>query len=108
MSRVPLGAASVDFALACYQGDPITPEITGAEVIGKKLYVYGKNFDFGAEVLLNGEKQKKTSNDQLDPATMLIAKKSGKKIARGQTVALQVRNPDGGLSNEFSYTRPVE
>ena len=42
-------------------------------------------------VFLNGERQKKTFNDQSNPATKLIARKSGKKIAPGETVTLQVR-----------------
>jgi uncharacterized delta-60 repeat protein len=108
------GSAGEDFALACYLTEAILPpppllEITGAEVQGKRLIVYGKNFEMGAELLMNGEKQKKTFNDDVNPTTVLIAKKSGKKkIAPGQTVTLQVRNPDGTLSNEFLYTRPVE
>jgi uncharacterized delta-60 repeat protein len=97
-----------DFAIACYRAFTVSPEITGVERSGKKLFVYGKNFDNGAELLMNGEKQKKTFNDELNPTTMLTAKKTGKKIAPGQTVMLQVRNRDGRLSNEFSYTRPLD
>jgi hypothetical protein len=37
---------------------------------------------------------------------MLVAMKSGKnKISVGQTVSLQVRNPDNTLSPEFPFTR---
>ena len=82
------------------------PHITGAEVQGKALHVYGANFDIGAELLMNGERQKKTFNDELNPATELTARKSGKKIAPGETVTLQVRNPSGTPSNEFGYRRP--
>ena len=96
------------FALACYQTEAFIPNITGAEVSGKKLYVYGKNFDKGAELLMNGEKQKKIFNDEVMPATMLVARKSGKNIAPGETVTLQVRNIDGSLSNQFSFTRPIQ
>lgn len=84
------------------------PEITGAEVRGKQLYVYGKNFDNGAQLLINGEKQKKTFNDEVTPSIMLIARKSGKNIAPGETATLQVRNSDGSMSNQFSFTRPVQ
>jgi photosystem II stability/assembly factor-like uncharacterized protein len=84
------------------------PEITGAEVHGKQLYVYGKNFDNGAALMMNGEKQKKTFNDEVTPATMLVAGKSGRNIAPGETVTLQVRNSDGSMSNQFSFTRPVQ
>jgi uncharacterized delta-60 repeat protein len=103
-----MNAEKASMAIACYTAFVITPEITGAEVRGKKLYVYGKNFDMNAELLMNGEKQKKTSNDDLSPSSLLITKKAGKKIDRGETVSLQVRNPDGRLSNEYSFTRPVE
>ena len=85
-----------------------SPSITGAEVIGKQLVVYGGNFDSGAKLLLNGEKQKKTFNDEVTPATKLIARKSGRNIAPGDTVTLQVRNLDSRLSNEFRFKRPIE
>jgi hypothetical protein len=61
-----------------------------------------------AKVFLDAVKHKKTSNDELNPATVLIARKAGKEIAPGQTVTVQVRNPDGLLSNELTYTRSVE
>jgi uncharacterized delta-60 repeat protein len=102
------GDENPQFAMACYRAYFVIPQITGAEVIGKKLYVHGKDFDNGAELWMNGEKQKKTSNDELNPGAMLIAKKTGKKIAPGETVTLQVRNSDGALSNDFSFTRPVQ
>jgi hypothetical protein len=83
------------------------PEITGARIEGKKLIVEGKNFDLGATLLLNDQKQKKTSNVASDPTGEILAKKSGKKIARGQTVMLQVKNPDDTASQMFSFTRPL-
>lgn len=84
------------------------PLITSAEVVGKHLYVHGESFDEGAKILLDGAKLKKTSNDESNPATVLIARKGGKKIAPGQTVTLQVRNADGRLSNELTYKGPVQ
>ena len=81
--------------------------ITNAMVSGKKLIVTGNGFDQGAKILLNGQQQK-TINDNQNPTTTLIAKKAGKKIARGQTVNLQVRKSNGTLSNEFSFTRPIQ
>ena len=80
-------------------------KITAASVAGKRLLVYGENFDVGTVILLDGAKQK-TANDEQDPTTMLIGKKAGKKITSGQTVILQVRNQDGRLSDLFSFTRP--
>jgi len=82
------------------------PVITGAEVNKKQLLVSGNNFAFEAQLLMDGSKQKKTFNDDITPSTLLVARKAGKFIAPGQTVMLQVRNPDGTLSNEFSFTRP--
>lgn len=83
------------------------PEIVNARIEGKKLIVTGENFDTGAEVFMDGVKQKKTGNfDPFNLARVLISNKSGKKIKRGQTVSLQVRNPDGMLSPTFSFTRP--
>jgi hypothetical protein len=83
------------------------PEISGAEVAGKALIVRGRNFAAGAELFLNGSKQKKTANDEVNVTTSLLAAKSGKKVKRGQTVLLQVVNPDGSRSEEFLFTRPL-
>jgi hypothetical protein len=82
------------------------PEIVRAAVSGKQLIVYGGNFDDGAKILLNGERQKKTANDGQIPGAVLIAKKAGKSVASGQTITLQVQNIDGKLSPAFTYTRP--
>ncbi|MEK6302163.1 MAG: alpha/beta hydrolase [Acidobacteriota bacterium] len=83
----------------------VSINITAASVSGKKLFVYGENFGGGAVILLDGKKQK-TANDDQNPTTVLIGKKAGKTISHGQTVTLQVRNPDGRLSEAFSFTRP--
>jgi len=82
------------------------PVITGAEVNKKQLLVSGSNFAFEAQLLMDGDKQKKTFNDDVNPSMLLVARKSGKFMAPSQTVVLQVKNPDGTLSNEFSFTRP--
>lgn len=81
------------------------PRIDAAEVRGKKLIVSGANFDIGAAVLIGDSKQK-SSNDEADPFSVVIAKKAGKKIDREQTVLLIVRNPDGTESAPFMFTRP--
>ena len=82
----------------------ITPRITSAKIVGKALIVYGEEFGEGAVILIDDQKQK-TANDETEPAGVLIARKGRKFIDQGQTVNLQVRNPDGGLSQEFSFTR---
>ena len=76
-------------------------KITSASVSGKKLFLSGENFLVGAVILLNGEEEK-TRNDDQNPSTVLIGKKAGKKIKAGDRV--QVRNPDGTLSEEFIFT----
>ncbi|HXF39753.1 MAG TPA: BACON domain-containing carbohydrate-binding protein, partial [Blastocatellia bacterium] len=82
------------------------PTISGAMVEGKRLIVVGVNFGLDAVLFMDGAKQKKTFNDDVSPSTMLVAMKSGKnKISVGQTVTLQVRNPDNTLSPEFPFTR---
>jgi protocatechuate 3,4-dioxygenase beta subunit len=103
-------AATFNIALeGITQTDPTgePPVITSAAVSGKKLVVAGLNFDSGAKVYMNGDKQK-TNNDETNPSTVLIAKKAGKKIATGDAVTLQVRNADNTLSAEYAFTRPVE
>ena len=79
----------------------LVPRITSASVAAKKLFIFGENFDDGAVILLNGEEQK-TRNDDENPKTTLIGKRAGKKIKPGDT--LQVRNPNGTISQEFAFT----
>lgn len=81
------------------------PTVATAEIQGKNLLVFGSGFDSGAKILLQGDPQK-TRNDEANPSGLLFGKKVGKKIAAGQTVTLQVRNSDGTLSNQLTFTRP--
>lgn len=76
--------------------------ITGANVIRKSLLVFGEKFDIGAVILLNGAQQN-TVNDGRNPETVLISKKTGKKIKTGDK--LQVLNHNGTMSQEFIFTR---
>ncbi|HKQ04378.1 MAG TPA: endo-1,4-beta-xylanase [Blastocatellia bacterium] len=78
-----------------------TPRITGAERSRKQLIITGQEFADGAELFLNGVRQKKVVNDAVNSATVLIARKAGKVIQSGDR--LQVRNPDGALSNEWIF-----
>jgi hypothetical protein len=82
------------------------PKITNASVVGKSLFITGENFAVGAVIMISGQEQG-TRNDEQSPATMLISKKGGKKgkIPPGQPVTLQVRNPNGTMSSEFSFIR---
>lgn len=82
------------------------PSILNASVSGKRLIVLGDNFDIGATLLVNSNRVKKVSNDEDNPRTILVARKAGRDIERGQTVELQVRNADDTLSEPFLFTRP--
>jgi hypothetical protein len=85
-----------------YKFDTVTPPaIIEVSVAGKKLIVVGENFNPDAVILLNGEEQK-TRNDDQNPQTTLIGKKAGKQIKAGDHI--QVRNPDGTLSEQFTFT----
>jgi hypothetical protein len=77
------------------------PKIISAKISGKKLFIFGEGFDAGAVILLNGKQQKTTNNDA-DPNTRLVARKAGKKTREGDK--LQVRNADGRLSQELIFT----
>jgi endo-1,4-beta-xylanase len=82
-------------------GLTFTPKIVAAQRSGKQLLITGEEFADGAELLLNGVRQKKVANDAVNSATVMIARKAGKVIQSGDR--LQVRNPDGVLSNEFIF-----
>ena len=81
---------------------PTAPRIITASVSGKRLFITGENFQAGAVILLNGEEQK-SKNDEQNPQTTLIGKKAGKNAKAGDR--LQVRNPNGSISGEFTFTR---
>jgi uncharacterized delta-60 repeat protein len=89
-----------DFVVVCFENDLRFPQIGNASVTGKKLLVEGHDFDDGAVILLNGEKQK-TATDGTNPQTRLIAKKAGKKIKSGDR--LQVLNSSGVESGEYVF-----
>jgi hypothetical protein len=75
------------------------PVITSTSREGKHIRINGSGFEQGARVLRDGEDIK---GIEITPTTML-----GKKAAKGITTArIQVRNPDGSLSNEVIYTAP--
>lgn len=82
------------------------PVIFRAEVVDKTLLVYGIFFQSGAELLLNGKKQKQVRHDEQEPGCILIADKTGKKIAPGERVTLRVRFPNGVATPRFRFRRP--
>jgi hypothetical protein len=80
------------------------PVIQGASIDGKNLVVVGAGFLKHAVIIVNGA-DVHTKNVSGAISTTLIAKKVGKQIVVGQTVTIQVRNPDGALSNTIMFTR---
>ena len=101
-SRTGVLTIAARYLIVTQAGLPV--RITSASVMGKRLFVFGENFDSGALILLNGMVQI-TKNDPANPRISLIGKKAGKKIAPGQMVTLRVVNPNGSSSDEFSFTR---
>ncbi|MCI0485219.1 MAG: hypothetical protein L0229_01200 [Blastocatellia bacterium] len=81
------------------------PIITGGQVKGNKLFVFGDNFVNGSKVYMDDVPQK-TKNGS-GSATKLKVKKAGNNISPGQTVILVVHNPDGTVSEPFEFTRPL-
>ncbi|HEU4390672.1 MAG TPA: hypothetical protein VFV34_22905, partial [Blastocatellia bacterium] len=77
------------------------PGLTTAAIEGKHLVITGNSFVEGAVILLDGEPQRTIYLS----AASLRGKKAGRRIAPGQTVQLQVRNPDGVMSNTLAFTR---
>ena len=78
------------------------PVIQGASISGKNLVVTGAGFLKHAVIIVNGAD---VNTRTPKGGTTLIAKKLGKQIVVGQTVTIQVRNPDGALSNTIMFTR---
>jgi photosystem II stability/assembly factor-like uncharacterized protein len=101
---ITIGGRTLSVYQVAGTSGPGAPVIVGAALSGKNLIVNGRGFDNGAVVILNGADQR-TSNDDQNPTTTLIARKTGKKIPPGQQVALQVMDSSGALSNQFNFTR---
>jgi hypothetical protein len=80
------------------------PAISNVSIQGKHVIVTGSGFERGAVILLDGEQQKTVFKS----GTSLKGKKVGRKITPGETVLLQVRNPDGVTSAEFSFRRATQ
>ena len=80
----------------------MVPQIFDAKVEGKKLTLFGANFEPGAKILIDGNKEK-TRNLEDDPNGTLIAKKGGKRIGSNQIVSIHVINADSTPSSEFRF-----
>ncbi|HSB11680.1 MAG TPA: beta-propeller fold lactonase family protein [Blastocatellia bacterium] len=85
-------------SIATYPRRNCLLRIDDVSISGKKLFVMGSNFDNGSVILLNGEDQK-TSNDEQAWTSLLIGKKAGKRVKAGDRIS--VKTSTGRLSNEF-------
>jgi beta-glucanase (GH16 family) len=75
--------------------------ISSAVINGKNLIVSGERFARGAVILMNEEPQ----TTKFASSEKLRGNKLARRIARGQTATIRVRNPDGSVSNEVSVMR---
>jgi hypothetical protein len=80
------------------------PKILSVSTVGKNLIVEGEFFDIGAVILIDGIQQR-TVADAVNPTTTLVARRAAVQIAPGQRVTIHVRNPDGTVSNAFTFIR---
>jgi PKD repeat protein len=88
-------------------GGPQPPAVTGVLKAGNpfRLRIIGSGFVSGSEILIGGAAAPQTIFKSI---TYLIAKKGAalkNMLPKGTAVSIQVRNPDGTMSNEISYTR---
>ena len=81
------------------------PVIDSARWTDGRLYIFGRDFDFDAKILIDGDKVS-TQSDVSDSTSILFSRAARSRIAPGQTVTLQVRNSTGKTSNEIAFTRP--
>jgi hypothetical protein len=100
--RSPVSISS----LAVYPAFVCRPRVTSVVRDGKRLFVAGENFELGSVIILDGEKQK-TIADPQTPESLLIGKKAGKKVRPGGTVMIQVRWPNGTISEPIEFKRPL-
>ncbi len=73
-----------------------------------RLKVLGTLFQDGAKVLIGGSEVPQTTYKN---AETLVAKKGSAlktMVPKGQTISIQVQNPDGGISAPFSYQRVAQ
>ena len=82
-----------------------TPVITNVSLSGKMLIVEGRNFESGSVIIVDG-KQQQTLNDPASATSKLMSKKAGKKIKKMPEAIVQVINPDGGMSSDYTFKQP--
>jgi hypothetical protein len=106
LRSVNAGARDIIMAKIDPNATPNNPILFQAVISGKHLLIYGTGFAAGAVLRIN-DQPTKTRNEDPDQSQILFAKKAAKKIAPGQTVQLQVENPNGKRSNFLFFTKPL-
>lgn len=84
----------------------LVPVIEAVEIEGKVLKVFGRDFDKGAVILLDGSEKPTQQALALQARGTLQSKKAAKRIVQGQMVPIQVRNLNGLASAPFNFIRP--
>jgi endo-1,4-beta-xylanase len=77
------------------------PTITKASMVDDNLVIAGTNFSKDSIIFVNW-KQFKSAADKQNPLTSLLIKKARKSIGAAQKIILQVQNPGGKLSPEYT------
>ena len=108
-SAFDLGTTGFDFVYGAGRANALNavrgyPRIANALISNNKLIIAGTHFAPGVVIAVNGLLQK-TKRDKQTPTTLINSKKAGKSILPGQTVTLQVVNPDGTASLAYTFTR---
>jgi hypothetical protein len=80
------------------------PNAEAAGIVGGKLVVGGTHFARGAVILVDGVPYR-TKADVSHPTTVVITKQGARAIRPGQSVTLQVQNPDGRISLPGTFQR---
>jgi endo-1,4-beta-xylanase len=78
------------------------PTITKASMVDDNLVIAGTNFTKDSVVFVNW-KQFKSAADKQNPLTSLMIKKVRKSLGTAQKFILQVQNPGGKLSPEYTF-----
>jgi endo-1,4-beta-xylanase len=79
-----------------------TPTITKASIVDDNLVIAGTNFNKDSVVFVNW-RQFKSAADKQNPLTSLVIKKARKSLGAAQKMILQVQNPGGKLSTEYTF-----
>jgi beta-glucanase (GH16 family) len=80
---------------------PTAVLINSATISGNDLLISGQNFVKGGKILIGG----KAVKTEFMSSTSLTGKNAVELIGQGQTVTVQVRNPDDELSTQASVSR---